>query len=197
MAATQGNPPPRPVLPISSSSGHSELTAEGGLSLSQLEQTATLGHMSTKNRVISPISQGIAAVQPGPTNMLNPLEHHVIGYAATEGDGMLVSSGKSSKLGFRKRLSALFKGDSKDRDSATNTSPAQTPVRSGHCVHAADSDVKSLAIAMVPASFSRQVDAATTTVTSPIIQLQPIPTTPDYSARLLLPSSLQGTSSLG
>ncbi|KAF9118195.1 hypothetical protein BGW39_001387, partial [Mortierella sp. 14UC] len=144
-SSNQGNPPARPAPPTSSSSGHSELTIEGGRALSQLEQYATVGRTSSKTRSIPSITQGLAAVQLGPAIMLNPLGHHVVGHAASDSDATSVSSGKSSKLGFRKRFSALFKGHQKDKDAATHAPATPPPARSGHCIHSDGPDVKSLA----------------------------------------------------
>ncbi|KAG0271029.1 hypothetical protein BGZ95_001227, partial [Linnemannia exigua] len=142
---TQNNQPPRPAPPTSSSSGHSELTTEGGRVLSQLEQPATLGRISSKSGSIPSITQGLAAMQLGPANLLNPLGHHVVGYSTHESGAASVSSGKSSRFGFRKRLSAVFKRDRKAKNAAAITLPSQAPVRSGHCIHSDVDDVEALA----------------------------------------------------
>ncbi|KAG0371915.1 hypothetical protein BGX24_000999 [Mortierella sp. AD032] len=41
--------------------------------------------------------------------MMNPFEHHVVGYSTSESAVMSVSSGKSLRLRIRKRVPAFFK----------------------------------------------------------------------------------------
>ncbi|KAF9121716.1 hypothetical protein BGW39_010298, partial [Mortierella sp. 14UC] len=166
---TQNNQPLRPV-PLASSS--SQLPIDEGRALSQLEYTATLGRSSSENRTIPPITQGLAAVQLGPANLLNPLGHHVIGYTASETDAMSVSSKKSSRFGFRKRLSTLFKGHRKDKDTATVIPATAAPARSGHCIYSNDLDVEALAVALGPITPTRIVNIV------PTVQVQASPMTP-------------------
>ncbi|KAK3804696.1 MAG: hypothetical protein J3R72DRAFT_428706 [Linnemannia gamsii] len=166
------NQPPHPAPPTSRSSGHLELTTEGGHALSQLEKTATLGRISPKSGSIPSITQGLATMQLGPANLLNPLGHHVVGYSGYESDAVSTSSGKSSRIGFRKRLSALIKGDRKARNTAAIAPPLQTPVRTGFCVHSAVNDAEVLAVALSPLALTQAVDAETIKVTIPTIQMQ-------------------------
>ncbi|KAF9119578.1 hypothetical protein BGW39_000214, partial [Mortierella sp. 14UC] len=149
-----------------------ELTIEGGRALSQLEQSATLGRISSKNRIIPSITQGLAAVQLGPANLLNPLGHHVFGYATSESDVMSVSSEKSSRFRFRRRLSALFKGDRKAKDTAPIEPSTQLHIRTGNCVRSAERDVEFLTVASGLASPAQPDDVATTIVVVPTIKVK-------------------------
>ncbi|KAK3830298.1 MAG: hypothetical protein J3R72DRAFT_425891 [Linnemannia gamsii] len=170
---TQHSQSPCPAPPTSSSSGHSEFTTEGRRAVSQLEKTGTLGCISSKSGSIPSITQGLAAMQLGPANLLNPLGHHVVGYSAYESDAVSVSLEKSSKFRFRKRLSAFSKGHRKAKrakNAAAIAPPPQAPVRSGNCVHSADSDVEALAVALGPLAPTQVSNAWTTKVTVPAIQ---------------------------
>ncbi|KAK3835647.1 MAG: hypothetical protein J3R72DRAFT_424225 [Linnemannia gamsii] len=167
---TQNNQPPHPDPSTSSSLGHSELTTKGGHVLSQLEKTATLGRTSSKSGSIPSITQGLATMQLGPSNLLNPLGRHVVGYSAYESDAVSVSSGKSSRFELRKRLSALIKGDRKATNAATIAPHPQAPVRTGHCVHSAVDDVEVLAVALGPLASTQAVDPGTAKVIIPTIQ---------------------------
>ncbi|KAF9314718.1 hypothetical protein BGZ91_005939, partial [Linnemannia elongata] len=95
---------------------HPEIIVDGHRVLSQLQNIATLESVSSKSGDVQPIAQGLAAIQLGPVNLLSPLGHaaaddvHGPDYA---GDARSLSSGYSSKFGFRKRLSRLFKGEKK------------------------------------------------------------------------------------
>ncbi|KAG0373331.1 hypothetical protein BGX24_011837, partial [Mortierella sp. AD032] len=172
---TQNNQSPHPAPPTSSSSRHSELTTEGGRALSQFEKTATLGRISLKSNAIPSITQGLAVMQLGPANLLNPLGHHVVGYSGYESDAVSASSGKSSRFGFRKRLSALIKGDRKAKNTAAIAPPPQAPIRVGHCVHSATiNNVEVLAVASGPLAYTQAVavDAWTTLVTAHTTQAQ-------------------------
>ncbi|KAG0373917.1 hypothetical protein BGX24_011061 [Mortierella sp. AD032] len=102
----QNNQPPCPDPPAYSSLGHSELTTEGGRGQSQLEQTAALGHMSSKSGSIPSNTQGLVDTQPGPTNLLNPHGHHVVGSSVHESDAE-----SSEKLSVKQRLSAFMDRD--------------------------------------------------------------------------------------
>ncbi|KAK3820975.1 MAG: hypothetical protein J3R72DRAFT_479842 [Linnemannia gamsii] len=167
---TRNNQPPRPAPPTSSSSGHSELTTEGKRSLSQLEQTAALSRISSRSSSIRSITHGLAAKQPGSADLLNPLGHHVVGYSVYKSDAVSMTSGKSSRFGFRKRLSALIKGGRKAKNADAIDPPLLAPVRTGHCVHSTVDDVEVLAIALGPPGPTQAADADTTKATVPTIQ---------------------------
>ncbi|KAG0265725.1 hypothetical protein BGZ95_003237, partial [Linnemannia exigua] len=169
---TQNNQPPHSVPPTSSSSGHSELTTKGGGALSQLEQTATLGRISSKSGSIPFVTQGLAAIQLGPANLLNPLGHHVIGYSTYESEAALVSPEKSSRFGFRKRLSTLIKGERRPKNATAFAPPPQGPVRTGHCLHSAIGDVEGLAVAFGAPAPIQVVDVGPTVATVPAIEVQ-------------------------
>ncbi|KAG0267375.1 hypothetical protein BGZ95_002863, partial [Linnemannia exigua] len=170
---TQNNLLAHSTPPNSSSSGHSKLTTDGGCNLSQIEQTATLSLISHTSDTVSSIPQGLAAMQLGPANLLNPLGHHVVGYSANKSDAVSVSSGKSSRFGFRKRLSALIKGDRKVKNTAAYAPPPRAPARTGHCVHSAVDDVEALVVPVTPVPAPQSVDTSTITVAVPTVQVQP------------------------
>ncbi|KAF9307571.1 hypothetical protein BGZ91_008347, partial [Linnemannia elongata] len=66
-------------------------------------------------------------MEPGPANLLSPLGHRTrrnvtagVGHGPSDAsDARSVSSNRSSKFGFRKRLSRLFKGDKKCIETAS------------------------------------------------------------------------------
>ncbi|KAF9122306.1 hypothetical protein BGW39_009849 [Mortierella sp. 14UC] len=132
----------------------------------------------------------LAAVQLGPANLLNPLGHHVVGYGTSESDVLSVSSGKSSRFGFRKRFSALVYGDYKDEDTVPDTPPPQTPIWSGHCIHSAESDVEALSVASSHGFPSQPVDAGATTLIIPSIQVHASSMTSDSLSQNIFPKNL-------
>ncbi|KAG0066978.1 hypothetical protein BGZ89_006693, partial [Linnemannia elongata] len=118
----QGNSPSPPLTPSSAPPGHLEITVDEQHVLSKLENTATFGHVSSKS----------GDVQHKPANLLSPLDHTATRNVTADGirgpgdasDARSISSGRKSKLGFRKRLSRLFKGDKNviETASASQTS---------------------------------------------------------------------------
>ncbi|KAF9271305.1 hypothetical protein BGZ88_006376, partial [Linnemannia elongata] len=117
----QGNSPSPPLTPSSAPPGHLEITVDEQHVLSKLENTATFGHVSSKS----------GDVQHKPANLLSPLDHTATRNVIADGirgpgdasDARSISSGRKSKLGFRKRLSRLFKGD---KNVIETTSASQT-----------------------------------------------------------------------
>ncbi|KAF9537249.1 hypothetical protein EC957_008594, partial [Mortierella hygrophila] len=189
-SSTQGNPPSRPTPPTSTSSDHFELTAEGGRTLSHLEKTAIRGHISSESGDIPTIGQAIAAIQLGPANLLNPLGHHLVGNSASDSDARSVSSDKSSKVGFRERLSALFKPGHKTKDAVSSASAALEPVRSDNCTHSTDPDetIATLAVTLIPPT--EPVKFAVAMASVPTIQVQENSTTPGFLSQVVFLKNL-------
>ncbi|KAF9315166.1 hypothetical protein BGZ91_005846, partial [Linnemannia elongata] len=73
------------------------------------------------------------AIQLGPASLLSPLgcrdaaadEDHGPGDAS---DAKSVSSGRLSKVGFRKRMSKLFKGDPKSKNAVPTSAASSAPI---------------------------------------------------------------------
>ncbi|KAF9308472.1 hypothetical protein BGZ91_007796, partial [Linnemannia elongata] len=131
------SPPPgsSPLSPPSSaSSERPEIVIEGHHVLSQLEHSALLGRMSSKSGDVPTITQGLAAIQLGPANLLGPLSHrnaaaddnHEPGDSS---DARSVSSSNSSKSGFRKRFSRLFKRDPRVKETVTISAVSSASVK--------------------------------------------------------------------
>ncbi|KAG0197376.1 hypothetical protein BGX33_000715, partial [Mortierella sp. NVP41] len=190
-SSPQGNsPPPQPTPPTSFSSGHSELTPDGGRAFSQLAQTAKHGRMSAKTGKVPTILQGMAAIQLGPANFLNPLGQLAVAHAAQEGehetddtnDSKSVASGRSSKFGFKKHVSRLFKGEAKPKDAVATSAATPPPMGPTQRVEAALPDVKVTPVSLDPHSSAQSGGTATNARSSaqvasaaasaPIIQLQ-------------------------
>ncbi|KAG9064431.1 hypothetical protein KI688_003621 [Linnemannia hyalina] len=135
-SSPQGNSPSPPPAPSSAPLGHPEITVDGHRVLSQLENTAPLGRASSKSSDIPTIAQGLATIQPGPASSLNHLGHRTTRDVAADvdhgpgdtSDAKSVSSGRSSKSGFRKRLSRFFKGDPKVKDTVPASGASSAPV---------------------------------------------------------------------
>ncbi|KAG9064432.1 hypothetical protein KI688_003622 [Linnemannia hyalina] len=131
-----GNSPSPPPAPSSAPLGHPEITVDGQRVLSQIENTAPLGRASSKSSDIPTIAQGLATIQPGPASSLNHLGHRTTRDVAADvdhgpgdtSDAKSVSSGRSSKSGFRKRLSRFFKGDPKVKDTVPASVASSAPV---------------------------------------------------------------------
>ncbi|KAF9280109.1 hypothetical protein BGZ68_007479 [Mortierella alpina] len=169
-STTQGDSSPsRPALPTSL--GHSELTSKGERALLHLEQTAIHGRdFSTDG--ISAIKQGIASVQLGPANVLNPLGHHLVEKSASDSNTRSVSSGKSSRFGFRKQIVALFKPGHKAEEATFSPSAPPEPARFGHCTHSASNDEPIVTLAVDPTSPTGNIQFATTATSVPTLQIQ-------------------------
>ncbi|KAF9539609.1 hypothetical protein EC957_005195, partial [Mortierella hygrophila] len=118
-SSPQVNSAPSP--PSSASTKHPEIAIDGPHVLSQLDHTASLGRVSSKSGDISTITQELAAIQLGPANLLSP---HGPSDAS---DAKSVSTGRSSKSGFRKRLSRLFKGDPKVKETVPTSAASSAP----------------------------------------------------------------------
>ncbi|KAF9539199.1 hypothetical protein EC957_005652 [Mortierella hygrophila] len=134
-SSPQANSPPPPPAPSSTLPRYPEITVDGERVLPQLENAETLGRVSTKLGDIPTITQRLAIIQHG-ANLLNRLGHRTMRDVATvvdhgpgdASDGRSVSSGRSSKFGFRKRLSRLFKGDPKVKEIAPTSSASSAPI---------------------------------------------------------------------
>ncbi|KAG9064420.1 hypothetical protein KI688_003610 [Linnemannia hyalina] len=132
----QGDSPSPPPAPYSAPPGHPEITVDGQRVLSQLENTATLGRVSSKSSDVPTIAQGLATIQLGPANLLSPLGHRTTRDVAEDvdhgpghtSDAKSVSSGHSSKVGFRKRLSRFLNGDPKVKETAPASAASSAPV---------------------------------------------------------------------
>ncbi|KAF9277684.1 hypothetical protein BGZ88_001023, partial [Linnemannia elongata] len=127
----QGNSPPPP--PSSASSGRPMIAIEGQHVLPQIDQNASLGRALSKSSDDPTIAQGLATIQLEPANFLSPLGHRDAEADNDHGpidasDAKSVFSGRSSKSGFRKRLSRLFKGDSKVKETVLTSAPSSAPI---------------------------------------------------------------------
>ncbi|KAG9064399.1 hypothetical protein KI688_003587 [Linnemannia hyalina] len=132
-------PPPQvnsslpPPAPSSGPPGHPEITVDGRRVLSQLKNTATLGHVSSKSGDVPTIAQGLASIQLGPAN---PLGHRTTWDVAADvdhgpsdvSDTKSVSPGRPSKNGLRKRFSTPFKGDLKVKETIPASAASSAPV---------------------------------------------------------------------
>ncbi|KAF9539333.1 hypothetical protein EC957_005555 [Mortierella hygrophila] len=136
-SSPQGNSPSPPPAPSSASPGHPEIIVDGQRVLSHLENTATLGRVSSKSSDVPTIVQELATIQLGPTNFLNPLGHRTtrddvatdVDYGPSDAtDARSVSSSRSSKFGIRKRLSKLFKGDPKVKETVPASVASSAPI---------------------------------------------------------------------
>ncbi|KAF9122538.1 hypothetical protein BGW39_009685 [Mortierella sp. 14UC] len=125
MSSTQESPTPHPTSPTAPSSGHSESITDKGRPLPQLDQTGTIENIPSGADTTFPHHQVLESKQLGPVNLLNPLGHHVVGYSTSESDELSVSSGKSPRIGVRKRLRAFFKSDHKGRNTAEDVDSAE------------------------------------------------------------------------
>ncbi|KAF9086847.1 hypothetical protein BGX29_001196, partial [Mortierella sp. GBA35] len=195
-SSPQGNSPPhQPTPPTSFSSGHSELTPDGERAFSQLAQTAKLGRMSTKAGNVPTILQGMAAIQLGSANFLNPLRQLAVAHAAKEGehetddmnDSKSVASGHSSKVGFREHMSRLLKGETKPKDAVVTSAAIPSPMGPTQLVDAALPEAKVTPVSLNPVSLDPSssaqsggtatnarfsVQIASAAVSAPVTQLQ-------------------------
>ncbi|OAQ24220.1 hypothetical protein K457DRAFT_24272, partial [Linnemannia elongata AG-77] len=134
--------------PPSASRRHPEITADGQRVLSQLENTTTMECVSLKGDTPT-IVQGLANIELGPANLLSPLSHRTTRDVAVDvdhGPGVTsgpksASSGRSSKIGYRKRFSRHFKVKEPVLASAASSAPI-TLVETGEPVQSAAPDRK-------------------------------------------------------
>ncbi|KAG0068705.1 hypothetical protein BGZ89_004178, partial [Linnemannia elongata] len=137
---TKYSSPPKghslPSPPSSANSEHPEIAIEGQQVHSKLEHTASLGRVSSKSGDIPTVAQGKTAIQFGSTNLLSSLSHRTARDAATDDghgpsdscDARSVSSGRLSTTGYRKRLSQIFKGDSKVKETIPASAALSAPI---------------------------------------------------------------------
>ncbi|KAG0060279.1 hypothetical protein BGZ90_004091, partial [Linnemannia elongata] len=109
------------------------IAIEGQHVLPQIDQNASLGRASSKSSDDLTIAKGLATIQLKPANFLSPLGHRDADADNDHGpsdasDARSVLSGRSSKSGFRKRLSRLFKGDSKVKETVLTSAPSSAPI---------------------------------------------------------------------
>ncbi|KAF9309290.1 hypothetical protein BGZ91_007468, partial [Linnemannia elongata] len=109
------------------------IAVEGQHVLPQIDQNASLGRASSKSSDDLTIAKGLATIQLKPANFLSPLGHRDADADNDHGpsdasDARAVLSGRSSKSGFRKRLSRLFKGDSKVKETVLTSAPSSAPI---------------------------------------------------------------------
>ncbi|KAF9127050.1 hypothetical protein BGW39_006155, partial [Mortierella sp. 14UC] len=155
-----------------SAQGHPELAIGKTQDPSQPKQSPKLGHAASQKEDIPHIPHEAAANKIAFADLLNPLGHLIAGTAPSDNKTLSASSEKSSKLGFRKRLSVVFKGDRKAKDGVVNSLPVQAPARSGHYDNSSVPDIEVFALAVAPTTSPRPVNVATAAVTAPIIQVQ-------------------------
>ncbi|KAF9539601.1 hypothetical protein EC957_005187 [Mortierella hygrophila] len=185
-STTQGISPPPPPALSSTPPGHPEITVDGQRVLSQLENTATLGCVSSKSGDVPTITQGLSTIQLGPANLLNPLSHRATRDVATDidhepgdtSDARSVSSGRSSRFGFRKRLSRLFKGDPKVKEtvpvSAASSAPVTLVGTEGH-IQSATPDRDAVPVSLGLHSPAHSAGMSSTPLIVPATQPQPSP----------------------
>ncbi|KAG9064417.1 hypothetical protein KI688_003607 [Linnemannia hyalina] len=182
----QGNSPPPPPAPSSAPPGHPEITVDGQCVFSHLENTATLGRASSKSSDVPTIAQGLATIQLGPANLLSPLGHRTTRDVAEDvdhgpgdtSDAKSVSSGRSTKVGFRKRLSRFLKGDPKVKEtvpaSAASSAPVSLVGTEGH-IQSASRDHDAVPVLLGLHSPAHSAEMSSTPLVVPETQLQPNP----------------------
>ncbi|KAG9064395.1 hypothetical protein KI688_003583 [Linnemannia hyalina] len=182
----QGNSPSPPPAPSSAPLGHPEITVDGQHLLSQLENTATLGRVSSRTNDVPTIAQGLATIQPGPANLLNPLGHHITRDVDTDvdhgpggaSDARSVSSGRSSKFGFRKRLSRLSKGDPKVKETVPALAASSAPISlvgTEGCIQSVAPDRNAVSVSLGLHSPVQSAGMLSTPLAVPATQPQPSP----------------------
>ncbi|KAF9283704.1 hypothetical protein BGZ88_010352, partial [Linnemannia elongata] len=170
------------------------MSNEGKHVVSQFEQNASLGRVSSKSEGVPTIAQGTAAIQLGPTNMLSRLGHRTARDVATDGvhrpgdasDSRLVSSGRSSKSGFRQRLSRLFKGDYKKKETISTSAASSAPtalVKTEVRIRSAVPDHNAVPESLNLHNPANPVGASSTMLDVPTIQVRPSPAE-DCSVRM-------------
>ncbi|KAG0069983.1 hypothetical protein BGZ89_001714 [Linnemannia elongata] len=124
-----------PSLSSSASSESQEISVEVQHDYSQLEHSASLKDVLSKSGEFETIAQGMSAIQLEPANLLSPLGLRTARDVATDvdhgpdgaSDAKSVSSGRSSKFGFRKRFSRFFKGGPKAKKPIPTSAASSTP----------------------------------------------------------------------
>ncbi|KAF9539320.1 hypothetical protein EC957_005542, partial [Mortierella hygrophila] len=182
-----GNSPSLSPALSSAPPGYTEITVDGQRVISQLENTATLGRVSSKSSDVPTIAQGLATIQLGPANLLSPLGHRTTKDVTADADhgpsdasdAMSVSSGRSSKFGFRKRLSRLFKGDDpKVKETVPASAASSAPIKlvgtEGH-IQSAAPDRSAVPISLGLHSPPHSAEMSSTTLIVPAAQPHPSP----------------------
>ncbi|KAF9536998.1 hypothetical protein EC957_009057, partial [Mortierella hygrophila] len=181
-----GNTPSPPPKPSSAPPGYPEITVDGQRVLSQLENTATLRRASSNSNDIPTIAQGLFTIQPGSANLLNPLGHCTTRDVSADvdhgpgdtSDARSISSGRSSKSGFRKRLSRLFKGDPKVKEPVPTSVAASAPVTlvgTEERIQSATLDRDAVSVSLGLHSPAQSAGMSSTPLIVPATQPQPIP----------------------
>ncbi|KAG9064433.1 hypothetical protein KI688_003623 [Linnemannia hyalina] len=185
-SSPQGNSPSPPPAPSSAPPGHPEITVDGQLVLSQLEDNATLGRASSKSSDSPTIDQGLATVQLGPANLLNLLGHRATRAVATDvdhgpgdtSDARSVSMGRSSKFGFKKRLLRFFKGDPKVEENVPASVASSAPailVGIEVRIQSAAPDRNTVPVSLGLHSPAHSTEMSSTPLVVPATQPQPSP----------------------
>ncbi|OAQ23322.1 WD40 repeat-like protein [Linnemannia elongata AG-77] len=188
---TKHSSPPKghslPSPPSSANSERPEIAIEGQQVHSKLEHTASLGRVSSKSGDIPTVAQGKTAIQFGSANLLSSLSHRTARNAATDDghgpsdscDARSVSLGRLSKSGYRKRLSRIFKGDSKVKE----TIPASTALSAPITLFGTEGRIQSAALdhSTVPVSLKLHspadpVETSSTMLAAPDTQVRLSPT---------------------
>ncbi|KAG0063188.1 hypothetical protein BGZ89_010074, partial [Linnemannia elongata] len=180
----QGNLPPSP--PSSAPSGDPAILFERQQSLSQLEHTASLRRVSSKSGEAPTDAQGLAAIQLEPANLLSSLVHRTTRNDATEdsqgpsdaSDARSVSSSRSSKVGLRKRLSRLFKGDSKVKETVITSAASPAPVTLVEAegrIQSAAPDRSAVPVSLELHSLEDPIETSFTMLDVPVTQVRPSP----------------------
>ncbi|KAK3835427.1 MAG: WD40-repeat-containing domain protein [Linnemannia elongata] len=183
----QGKSPPSPSS--SASSERPQKTIKGRHVFSQIERTVLLGpeSVSSKASDIPTIAQGVAANRLGPASILIPLHHRTARDVATDdypgphdtSGSKLAPSARSSKVGFKQRLSRLFKRDSKVKHtipaSAASSAPVTLVGTEGR-IQSVAPDRNAVPFTLKPHSPADSVETSPTMLTVPVTQVRPSPT---------------------
>ncbi|KAG9064423.1 hypothetical protein KI688_003613 [Linnemannia hyalina] len=142
--------------------------------------------MSSTTRDIPTIAQGLATIQLGPANLLSPLGHLTTRDVAEDvdhgpghtSDARSVSSGHSSKVGFRKRLSRFLNGDPKVKETAPASAASSAPVTlvgTESRIQSAAPDLDAVPVSLGLHSPAPSAEMSSTPLVVPETQLQPSP----------------------
>ncbi|KAK3835397.1 MAG: hypothetical protein JOS17DRAFT_772743 [Linnemannia elongata] len=196
------SPPPQRNSPPSQSPPASferlEISTEGQKVHSQLEHTASFGRVSSKSGGIPTIAQGTPSIQLDPTNQLSPLGHRTTRDVTTSnghapGDvsnAKSVSSGPSSKSGFRKRLSRLFKGAPKVNEAVPTSAVTVPLVGTKGRIQSAAPDCNAVPVSLRPRSLADPVETSSTMIAVPATQVRPSPAEDDSIRMNIFPENV-------
>ncbi|KAF9337239.1 hypothetical protein BGZ91_009580, partial [Linnemannia elongata] len=191
IVVTKYSSPPKghslPSPPSSANFERPEIAIEGQQVHFKLEHTASLGRVSSQSGDISTAAQGKTAIHFGSANLLSSLSHRTARDAAT-GDGhgpsdfcdaRSVSSGRLSKSGYRKRLSRIFKGDSKVKETIPASAALSAPITlfgAGGRIQSVAPDHSTAPVSLKLHSPADPVETSSTMLAAPDTQVRLSPT---------------------